>query len=94
MKDQKRWKLGIDSETKMIVWFKDGNVRTFYSLDWKHTVSKTKNRAIGIARFHNLIKKYGPLAGTIDIYEKETGKLISRFYEGEEKQLKDTDGIN
>lgn len=94
MKDTEAWKLGQDSYSKMIVWFKDGNVRTFYSLDWKHKVSKTRDKTIGIERFHKLIKKYGALAGTIDIYEKETGQLISRFYEGIEKPIHDTNGIS
>ena len=41
MAQKKGWKLGQDSFTKMIVWFKDGNVRTMYSIDWKHKLSKT-----------------------------------------------------
>ncbi len=81
------WKLGKDSATKMIVWFKDGNVRTMYSIDWKHKYSKQKDRQLGLQRFHKKIKEYGVLAGTIDIYDKESGNLLARFFEGNEKSL-------
>lgn len=85
MKKSQGWKLGQDSFTKMIVWFKDGNVRTMYSIDWRHKLSKTRDRATGLARFHKKIKEYGALAGTIEIYDKTTGERIVRFYEGVEK---------
>lgn len=78
----KGWKLGQDFETKMIVWFKDGNIRTMYSIDWRHKLSKTKDRATGMARFQKKIKEYGAKAGTIEIYDKTTGVRIAKFYEG------------
>lgn len=76
------WKLKRDSETKMIVWFKDGNVRTFYSIDWKHRYSQEKSKEQGLSRFYKKIKEYGILAGTIEIYETSTGVRIAKFYEG------------
>lgn len=87
MSEKKGWKLGVDSETKLIVWFKDGNVRTMYSLDWKHKFSKVKDRNLGITRLRTLIKKYGPLAGTAEIYDKATGQRIARFYQGLEQNI-------
>lgn len=87
MTQKKGWKLGQDSFTKMIVWFKDGNVRTMYSIDWKHKLSRTRNRETGLERFHKKIKQYGPLAGTIEIYDKATGQRIARYYEGIQKEL-------
>ncbi len=84
---KKGWKLGQDSKTKMIVWFKDGNVRTMYSIDWRHKLSKTKSRETGLTRFRKKIKEYGPLAGTIEIYDKATGQRIAKFYEGNEMNI-------
>jgi hypothetical protein len=89
MAQSKGWKLGQDSFTKMIVWFKDGNVRTMYSIDWKHKLSKTISKETGLARFRKKIKEYGPLAGTVEIYDKTTGLRIAKFYEGIEKSLED-----
>lgn len=81
-KQKKGWKLGHDSFNKMIVWFKDGNVRTMYSIDWKHRYSESTDKALGMARFRKKIKEYGSLAGTVEIYEKATGNLIEKYYQG------------
>ncbi len=90
MKQSQGWKLGQDSFTKMIVWFKDGNVRTMYSIDWKHKLSKTRNKETGLERFRKKIKQYGPLAGTIEIYDKETGLRIEKYYQGIPKPIETT----
>ena len=87
MTQKKGWKLGQDSFTKMIVWFKDGNVRTMYSIDWRHKLSRTRSKETGLERFRKKIKQYGPLAGTIEIYDKASGQRIAKFYEGIEKKL-------
>lgn len=87
MTQKKGWKLGQDSATKMIVWFKDGNVRTMYSIDWKHKFSKSKSKELGLQRFRKKIKEYGALAGTIEVYDKVTGLRIAKFYEGIEKPI-------
>lgn len=76
------WKLNKHSFSKMIVWFKDGNVRTFYSLDWKSKYSHFRDPGIGLGRFKNLITKYGIKAGTIEIYDLESRKIVAKFYEG------------
>lgn len=76
------WKLKKDSETKMIVWFADGNIRTFYSIDWNYKHSKTKKREIGLARFFKKIDEYGQKAVTVEIYELATGKRIAKFCKG------------
>ena len=89
MAEGKKWKLGQDSSTKMIVWFKDGNVRTMYSIDWKHRLSKTKSKATGLQRFRKKIEEYGSLARTIEIYDKATGLRMARFHEGIEQSLED-----
>ena len=76
------WKLNKHSFSKMIVWFKDGNIRTFYSLDWKSKYSNFRDPRIGLGRFKNLIAKYGVKAGTIEIYDQESGEIIAKYYEG------------
>ncbi len=87
MTPKKGWKLGDDSSMKMIVWFKDGNVRTMYSIDWKHKFSKQKDPTLGLERFRKLVKKYGILAGTIAVYDKATGELLEKYYQGERKPV-------
>lgn len=87
MTKQQKWCLGKDSYTKMIVWFKDGNIRTMYSIDWRHRLSKTRDKETGLARFRKKIKQYGALAGTIEIYDTATGQRIAKYYEGNEKKL-------
>ncbi|EDP96498.1 hypothetical protein U8527_10310 [Kordia algicida OT-1] len=78
------WKLKHDSETKLIVWFADGNIRTLYSIDWNYKFSKTKKREIGLARFYKKIEDYGEKAITAEIYDMSSGMRIAKFRRGEE----------
>lgn len=87
MAQKKGWKLQKDSATKMVIWFKDGNVRLFYSIDWRHKLSKTKDKQLGLNRFRRKIKEYGTKAGVIEIYEKETGQRLYKFIEGVEQTI-------
>lgn len=80
----KAWKLKEDSETKMIVWFRDGNVRTMYSIDWNYKHSITKKREIGLARLYKKIEDYGEKAATVEIYEVSSGIRIAKFRNGVE----------
>lgn len=75
------WKHRRDSFTKMITYYKDGNAFTWYSLDWKHKYSKTRDRNLGMARHHNRLAKWGALCGVAEIYDTATGKKIEKFYE-------------
>ena len=86
------WKLGRDSYSKMIVWFKDGNIRTMFSIDWRHRYSKRRDKQIGLDRYKKKIAEYGALAGTIEVYDKASGKLIHKYYEGVEVSTDDEDG--
>ena len=52
------WKLKIHSFTVRTYWFKDGNCRTFYSMDWKHIFS-TRDRNIGLSNFKKKTLEYG-----------------------------------
>ena len=44
------------SLTKCVIWFYDGNVRTFYSFDKSHQKSKP-NKALGIRRLTKMINQ-------------------------------------
>ena len=81
-KRKKGWKLGRDSHSKMIVWFKDGNIRTLYSIDWRHRYSRIRDKQIGLERYRKKIEEYGSLASVIEIYDLSTGSLIGKYYEG------------
>jgi len=87
MSVSKGWKLKEDSETKMIVWFADGNMRTMYSIDWNYKFSKTKKRETGLARFYKKIEDYGAKATTVEIYEMSTGMRIAKFCKGVEMEI-------
>lgn len=88
---RKGWRLKTDSLYKLIIWFKDKNVRTFYSYDWKHRYSKTLDSGMGLSRFKSLITNYGSKAGMAHIYETKTGKLIARYFEGEPIAMEKSD---
>ncbi len=79
---QSGWKIGRNSFSKMICWFRDGNIRTMFSIDWKHKFSKSRDRNIGLNRFDKKIKEYGTKAQTIEVYDKESGKRIGKFIQG------------
>jgi hypothetical protein len=85
------WKLGRDSYSKLVVYFKDGNVRTLWSLDWRHRYSKFRDRQTGIARLQKKIKDYGAKADVAIIYDKATGNPIAKYFEGEEKRVQTND---
>lgn len=76
------WKLGQDSFTKCLVWFADGNSRTFYSLDWTHRLSKNRDREIGLKRLRALIGKWGDKANIAIIYNTDNGEEVERYERG------------
>lgn len=78
------WKIDIHSFSKMVVWFKDGNIRTFHSYDWKSKYSKFRDSNIGLHRLKSLARKYGDRANTIEIYDKATGAVLFKYFEGSE----------
>ena len=83
MKKRKRWALKVDSYSKMIVWFLDGNIRTFYSLDWKSSHSPTRDRRVGIERLRRKITDYMPSASKIKVYDLASDHLIAHYQENE-----------
>ncbi len=80
---RKAWKLQRDSLSKAVVRFKDKNTRTFYSYDWKHRFSKTRDAKMGLARLHKMIVIFGASAGLATIYDIATGNKIAQYFEGD-----------
>lgn len=78
------WKLKRDSETYLIVNFKDGNVRTFYSRDWKSQWSKKKDRALGIRELKRLVVKWATKSNIAFIKDRTSGQMIGIYNEGKE----------
>lgn len=86
------WKCGPDSFRKLIVWFVDGNIRTLYSLDWRHEFSKTRDERIGLERLYDEIAEWGSRAKVVEIYENiygtKAGKKLERFEYGMKVEIK------
>ncbi len=62
------WKLCRDLFHQKIVWFADGNMRTRYSIDWRHSLSKQRDPQIGFNRYYKKIQEWGERAETMEIY--------------------------
>ncbi|MEM9388858.1 MAG: hypothetical protein AAGA02_00205 [Bacteroidota bacterium] len=69
--------------TKCIVWFYDGNSRTFYSRDKSHTNAKP-NMALGIRRLEKmLMQTFKGKWETAIIYEnQENGQELAKYKKG------------
>ena len=76
------WKLKRDSLSKLLIYFKDGNVRTLWSLDWKHKYSKLLDRNLGLFRLRKKVTEYGSQADVAIIYDKKTGNEVEKYFEG------------
>lgn len=78
------WKIKRDSLSKLVVYFKDGNARTLWSLDWKHKFSKILNQNLGLLRLRNKVSEYGARADVAIIYDKKSGNEIDKYFEGKQ----------
>lgn len=78
------WKIKRDSFYKLLVYFTDGNSRTYYSIDWIYRFSKRRDMLVGIKRFKNMIERWGKRARVVIIYDVKTREEMTRFYKGEE----------
>lgn len=76
------WKLNQDSLSKCLVYFVDGNTRTFYSLDWSNRYSQFKNRELGLDRLRKLILGWGGKVKTAIIYDLASQQEIERYHDG------------
>lgn len=72
-----------DAMTKCIVWFYDGNSRTFYSRDRSHKKS-IPNMALGIRRLEKmLLETFRGKWETAIIYEnQENGRELAKYKKG------------
>jgi hypothetical protein len=73
------WKLKDDSLTYGDFTFKDGNVRRFYSIDWKSKYSKERNRELGLQRLYKLISKHSTQLVRVRICENLTNTILERY---------------
>lgn len=78
MEGKRKWKLKRDSLTKLLLYFKDGNVRTFYSLDWRHSLSAGKDRGLGLARLRKLCERYREKIRKAVFYDNQTGAELEK----------------
>ena len=51
------WKLKEHSKYRLILWFQDGQVRTFYSMDWQHAFAPY-DPALGLQRLTRLVERH------------------------------------
>ena len=70
-----------------MVWFVDGNRRTYYSLDWKNRYSKARDVNLGMRRLLKLVTKYGEKASVIEIYDIASNKLLKRYERGIKRDM-------
>lgn len=76
------WELGTHSFSKCCMWFEDESIRTFFSYDWKHSLSKTRDVDLGLKRLRNLINRYGTKARAAIIYDMADGREIEHYVRG------------
>lgn len=67
--------------SKAIVWFKDGNIRTFYSNDKSYSRGIVKMQ-IGVNRLIKMILKWKDKIETAIIYNNINGSEITKFKDG------------
>ena len=73
-----------NANTKLIVWFLDGNVRTQYGRHNFRSGRPANNpRAVEIRRHERSVAKNVPFIRVAIIYDLATGEEVSRFKRGE-----------
>ena len=87
MENKKQWKLKKDSFSKLLLYFRDGNVRTFWSLDWQHRFSKDRDRRIGLQRLRKIIEQNKAQIKTAIIYDAQSGAELERSGSEPDRQL-------
>ncbi|MCX6180981.1 MAG: hypothetical protein NT150_03510 [Bacteroidetes bacterium] len=81
MENKKQWKLKRDSFSKLLLYFKDGNARTFYSLDWSHRYDKQRNRELGLQRLRKIIELHKSKIKVAIVYDCESGAELEKHSE-------------
>jgi len=81
-KEKQGWMPGKDSFSKVRVYFADGSKGTFFSLDWVHRFSKSRDPDLGLKRLRKLISLWGAKAKVAIVYDLITDTEIERYKEG------------
>ena len=79
----KKWKLKADSLSKLVIYFNDGNRRTFYSRDWRHSSSPDRDSLLGLNRLITLAGRYRHSTKAAAIYNLHTNEMIARHTDKE-----------
>lgn len=76
------WKIKRDSLYKLVVWFVDGNIRTFYSIDWLNQYARARDEKVGLNRLMKLVHKWDENVKVGELYDRRTGDRVAKFYKG------------
>lgn len=72
---------------KALIYFQDGNQRTFYSWDFAYKGAKERDPDLGKRRLRNYINKAGKKIKTAIIVCTISGDEVEKYVEGEKKEL-------
>jgi glycosyltransferase involved in cell wall biosynthesis len=76
------WRMERDSLSKAMVYFLDGNQRTFYSFDWRNQFAR-RYKAHGLSGLHKrIVQRYTFVSQTILIVDVLTDKIIEKYFKG------------
>jgi hypothetical protein len=81
------WKLGRDSLSKLIVYFKDENKRTFFSIDWNWPYGE-RSVERGLARLKKKVVQFGNRSRWAGIYDTTTREILHQYRSGTEIEIK------
>lgn len=77
-----------DASYRALIYFKDGNQRTFYSWDFAYKGSKIRNPDLGKKRLHKMIlEKFRRTHQTALIIDNISGEQIEKYVEGVKREL-------
>lgn len=68
-----------EASYKALVYFTDGNKRTFYSRDFSHERSKNRRPELGFARLEKMIIKWGKKVETAIIYNNSNNQPQAKY---------------
>lgn len=77
------WKIGKDSFSKAVVYFKDDNVRTFWSIDWRSRFAP-RSREQGLQGLRSrIVMRFKQYARVILIIDIASNSIIEKYQFGE-----------
>lgn len=76
------WKIERDSLSKAIVYFRDGNVRTFWSFDWTYQFAR-RYRTVGLIGLRTrIVTRFGFTSHVILIIDSLSNEVIEKYIRG------------